>query len=160
MAKIEYASEEVKKLFFEVRDKTTINKFVEFVVFQDNKMKQLYKIVKLSELVETLTDGLNFAVVINEEIFDGLPDDMKVMAIDECLAGVSVSESDAVSLVKPDFNTYTGALQKYGHEPIIVLKESIKSLYDVKKQKEDQEKAQKKEKKVKKGKQKFDPNYL
>jgi hypothetical protein len=76
---------------------------------------------------------------------------MKRMAITECLAGVCVNENDVVSLEKPNFSTYRGILQKFGHDPIIVLHESIKSLYDAQKQKADEEKAQKKEKKGKKG---------
>lgn len=150
MAKIEKATEDVVKLFDEIRDKTTIPQWIQFEVLCNNKQKELYKIVKTNDIVEILTDGINFAVVFNEEILEQLPDDMKEMAIVECLAGVSVNESDAVSLEKPNFNTHTGVLQKYGHEPIIVLHESIKSLFDAKKQKEDEEKAQKKAKRSKK----------
>lgn len=152
MAKIEKASDDVVKLFDEIRDKSTIPQWIQFEVLCNNKQKELYKIVKTNDIVEILTDGINFAVVFNEEILEQLPDDMKEMAIVECLAGVCVSESDAVSLEKPNFNTHTGVLQKYGHEPIIVLHESIKSLFDAKKQKEDEEKAQSKGKRGKKSK--------
>jgi len=147
MAKIEKASEEMVKLFDAVKDTTTIKDWLEFEVLCNNKQKELYKIVKTNDLVEILSNGINFAVIFNEEIFDQLPDNMKEMAIVECLAGVNVNENDAVSLEKPNFSTYRGVLQKYGHDPIIVLHESIKSLYDNKKQLEDQEKAAKKEKK-------------
>ena len=146
MAKLENASEILESLFDDVRDKTSIPHWVEFKVLCNNKQKELYRIVKTNDLVETLTEGLNFAVVINEEIFDQMPEDMQRMAVDECLAGVSVSDSDAVSLEKPNFNTYTGVLHKYGDESVIRLKESIKSLFDAKKQKEDEEKAAKKAK--------------
>lgn len=141
MAKIVKASEEIEKLFDEVRDKTSIPQWIEFKVFSCEKQKELYKIVKTNDLVEILTEGLNFAVIFNEGIFDQLPADMQVMAINECLAGVAVNENDVVSLTKPTFNTYLGMLEKYGHDPIIVLHESIKSLFDAKKQKEDEEKA-------------------
>lgn len=150
MAKIEKASDDVVKLFSEIRDKSTIPQWIQFEVLCNNKQKELYKIVKTNDIVEILTDGINFAVVFNEEILEQLPDDMKEMAIVECLAGVCVSESDAVSLEKPNFNTHTGVLQKYGHESIIVLHESIKSLFDAKKQKEDEEKAQSKGKRRRK----------
>ena len=153
MAKFVKASEDVEKLFNEIREKTTIPQWIQFEVFCNNKQKKLYDILKMSELVELLTEGVNFAVVFNEEILDALPDDMQEMAIVECLAGVSISDSDAVSLEKPNFNTHTGVLQKYGHEPIIVLHESIKSLYDAKKQREDEEKAQTKGKRGRKPKQ-------
>jgi len=150
MAKIEKASDDVKLLFEEVREETTIPQWVEFEVLSSNKQKDLYKIVKLNDIVETITEGLNFAVVFNEEILDQLPEDMKKTAIAECLAGVCVDENDKVSLEKPNFSTYRGILEKYGHDPIIVLHESIKSLYDKRKQEEDEAKAQKKAKRSKK----------
>lgn len=153
MAKIEKASEDVTKLFEEIRDKSTIPQWLMFEVLCNNKQKELYKIVKTSDIVEILTDGVNFAVVFNEEILDQLPADMQEMAIVECLAGVSVSDSDAVSLEKPNFNTHTGVLQKYGHDPIITLHESIKSLFDQKKQKEDEVKSQTKGKRGRKASQ-------
>ena len=146
MGKIQFASEDVENLFDDVREKTNIPRWIEFKVLCNDKQRELCKIVKMNDLVETLTEGLNFAVVINEGIFDELPEDMQRMAIDECLAGVSVSDSDAVSLEKPDFNTYTGVLNKYGDDSVIRLKESIKSLFDAKKQKEDEERATKKAK--------------
>jgi hypothetical protein len=150
MAKIEKASDDVKLLFEEVREETTIPQWVEFEVLSSNKQKDLYKIVKLNDIVETITEGLNFAVVFNEEILDQLPENMKKMAIAECLAGVCVDENDKVSLEKPNFSTYRGILEKYGHDPIIVLHESIKSLYDKRKQEADEAKAQKKGKRGKK----------
>lgn len=153
MAKIEKASEDVVTLFEGIRDKSTIPQWIQFEVLCNNKQKELYKIVKTNDIVEILTDGVNFAVVFNEEILDQLPADMQEMAISECLAGVAVSDSDAVSLVKPDFNTYTGVLKKYGDNSIIGLHESIKSLYDVKKQKEEEDKAATKGKRGRKTKQ-------
>ena len=141
MAKIEKASEDVVNLFDGIRDKTSIPHWIQFEVLSNTKQKELYRIVKTNDIVEVLTEGVNFAVVFNEEILDELPTDMQEMAIMECLAGVSISESDTVSLEKPNFNTHTGVLQKYGHESIITLHESIKSLFDVKKQREDEEKA-------------------
>ena len=154
MAKFLEASEDVVKLFEEVREKTTIPQWVEFKVLCNNKLKkEPIKLVKSNDLVETLSEGVNFAVVINEDIFCELPLDMQEMAIDECLAGVGVSDTDALTAEKPDFNTHTGVLQKYGDKPIIVLHESIKSLYDAKKQQEDEEKAAKKGKKGRKPKE-------
>jgi hypothetical protein len=150
MAKIEKASQDMEDLFDKVKDTTTVKDWLKFEVLCNNKQKELYKIVKASDILEVLTDGVNFAVVFNEEIFDQLPDDMKEMAISECLAGVMVDENDKISLEKPNFSTYRGILEKFGHEPIIRLKESIKSLYDAKKQQEDEEKANKKGKRGKK----------
>lgn len=150
MAKFEKASEDAEKFFEEVREKTTIPQWIEFRVLCNNKQKIPCDIKKNSDLVEVLTEGVNFAVIFNEEIFDQLPDDMKEIAVVEKLAGVSVDDNDKITLVKEDFNTYTGVLQKYGDSPIIRFKESVKSLYDKKKQEEDEAKVAKKGKRGKK----------
>lgn len=141
MAKYLKASDDVVTLFNEVLDGTTIQKWVEFEVLNNEKQKELCKITKLNDLVGTLTDGLNFAVVINEKAFDKLPVDLQKIAFDECLAGVCVSETDVVSQSKGDFVTFTGVLQKYGHEPIITMKETIKSIFEQLKKEEDELKA-------------------
>ena len=141
MAKIEKASEDVVNLFEEIRNKTSIPHWIQFEVLCNNSQKELYKITKANDVLEILADGVNFVVVFNEGILDELPADLQEMAIIECLAGVSVSDSDAVSLEKPDFNTHTGVLQKFGDQSVIQLHESIKSLFDAKKQREDEEKA-------------------
>ena len=150
MAKIEKASNDLVNLFDRVREDSNIPHWLEFEVLSNDKQKELYKIVKTSDVVEILSNGINFAVIINEIVFNQLPVDMQEMAIVECLAGVSVNDSDVVSLTKPDFNTHTGVLQKYGHISVIRLKESIKSLYDKQKEEEDARKSQQKEKKSKK----------
>lgn len=144
MATYEKPSEAMAYLFEKVKENTSIQQWVEFELLTNNKQKDVYKIVKLNDLIGALTDGMNFAVVINEEILEQLPVELQEIVLTESLAGVSVSETDAVGLEKPDFNTYTGVLQRFGHEKIIMLKESIKSLYDAIKQKEDEAKAQKK----------------
>lgn len=151
MANYTKASEELEKLFQEVRDETTINNFVIFEILNNSKQKEAYKIVKLNDLVGALTEGIDFAVVVNEEIFEKLPLDLQKIGLTECLTGVLVSETDTLSLEKPDFSTYTGVLQKFGHEQVIRLKETIKSLYDSKKEEEEKEKAQRKAKRKKKG---------
>lgn len=153
MAKFQEASEDVVKLFDEVRDKTSIPQWVEFRVLGSDKQKEICKIFRANDLVQVLTEGVNFAVVVNEEIFDELPEDMQSMVFDECLAGVTVSDSDAVGYEKPDFNTYTGVLAKYGDAEVIKMKESVKSLFDAKKQKEEQEKAERRGKRGRKPKQ-------
>jgi len=138
MAKYEEPSQEIVELFNKVRKKTSIPVWVIFRVLCNNKQKSdPVKLFKANDLVQALTEGVNFAVVVNEDIFNQLPDDMKELAFDEALAGVVVSETDAISLQKPDFMTYSGVLAKYGDANVIRLKESIKSLYDAQKQKEE-----------------------
>lgn len=142
MANYDVVSEETKNLFIEVRNNINIPNWVEFELLANDKQKQLYKIIKLNDMVETITEGINFVIVINEEIFNELNKKQKFIALDECLAGVSVNEeNEAISLEKPNFTTYRGVLNKHGHDEIIILHESIKSLFDKKKEKEDERKA-------------------
>lgn len=153
MAKFEQASVATEVIFDEVRSATTIPHWVEFKVLCNNKQKEICKAIKANELVELLTEGLNVVFVINEERFDELPIDMKKLAIDEELALVSISETDTVGINKHDFNTSTGVLKKYGDAKVITLHESIKSLYDAAKEREEQEKAQRKGKRGRKPKE-------
>jgi len=140
MIEYEKVSDDVKELFEEVVAGMNVPN-VDIEILVNDKQKEIYKICKMSDLVTKLTDGLVFAIVLNENVFDRLPEDMQRIALTECITGISQAESGAISLEKPDFNTHTGVLQKFGHEAVIQLKESIKSLYEQKKKEEDELKA-------------------
>lgn len=151
MANYTNLSDENQKLFKEILESTSLPQYVLFEVLANNKQKQLYKISKASDVVERITDGINFIVILNEEIFDLLTDEQQKIVFQECLAGVTYDVSkDVVGLNKPDFTSYRSVLEQFGHEEIIALNETIKSLYDEKKQREDEEKAQRKAKRQKK----------
>jgi TRAP-type mannitol/chloroaromatic compound transport system substrate-binding protein len=148
MAKFEAADAEVLAIFEEVLGNTNIPHWVEIKVLENVKAKEMSKIQKLNDLVETLTDGLMVAIVINSKAFSQLPDDMKRVVFDEALAGVEANmESGKITLKAPDFCTHSGLLTKYGDSYMIKYKESIKSIFDKIKEEEDAEKAAKKEKK-------------
>jgi len=134
--------EKIEKLFIEVKESKNIREWVDFQLLTNNKQKKAYDIIKLNDLVGALTQGINFAVIINESIFEQLPEELQYIAFDECLTGVCISDTDAVSLQKADFATFTGVLAKYGHENVIKLKESIISLYDTQREEALKEKEQ------------------
>lgn len=146
MTKYENVSEEIQKVFNSVLNNTTIPQWVVFGLKTNDKQKKPCIIRKNDDLYENLTNGLNFVIIVNEEILDQLDEKSQKIVFDECLAGVTVSDSDVVGYAKPDFTTYSGVLEKYGHDEIILLKESVKSLYDVKKEREAEEKENKKKK--------------
>lgn len=142
MANLTRITDENNELFETILDETTIPQWVEFELLNNEQQKELYRISKANDVLKTLADGVDFVVILNEDIFDQLVDDQKKLVIIEFLAGVSYdSEKDTLSLNKPDFTSYTGVLNKFGHERIISLKESVNSLFDQKKQKEEEEKA-------------------
>ena len=141
MGKFSKVSEDLNEKFNKVLNQTTIPKWIEFELRSDDKQNKLIKVVKLNELMLVLTNGIQFAVIINETIFEQLDDENQEMALLECLAGVSVSDTDVVSYTQPDFTTYKGVLRKYGSDSIIAMKEIVESLYEAKKQQEDEIKA-------------------
>lgn len=146
MSKFNEVMQETQEVFDSVLENTTIPHWVEFKLISNNEQKELYTVKKMSELFEMLTDNLNVVIVLNEEIFDGLEDDQKYLVLEEALTSVSISDSDKISIEKPDFSTYSGMLQKHGDETMIRLKESIISLYHDKKEREEQMKEAKKNK--------------
>lgn len=144
MASFRKIDEENEKIFDKVKENSNIPHWVEFGIFANDDLKELYQVKKMSDFNEFISDGLNVAVIINEEIFDQLPDDQQLLSFEEALAGVIVDENDKIKIEKFDFTTYTGMLEKHGDETMIRLNESIKSLFDQKEEQEKQSKAEKK----------------
>jgi len=150
MAEFRHVTNETKELFYKVLENTGIPNWVEFALLANDDLKEIYQVKKLSDLFEFLSEGTNIAIVLNEEIFEQLPLDLQELVFIEALGGVVVDENDRLKIEAFDFTTYTGFLAKYGNEEVIRFKESIKSLYDAKAQKEEEEKAAKKAKRKKK----------
>jgi hypothetical protein len=149
MGKYREVSEENYAIFKKVLNSTSLPQWIEFEIFAYDKLREIYKIEKLNDIVESLTK-INIVVVINEDIFDKLSDSYKTMLFDECLAGISVNESDTIQKKKPDISTFSSILSKYGDGNVITLKESIISLFSEKQRLENDEKQAKKEEREKK----------
>jgi len=139
----EKASDELEQLFDSVVEETSLPSWLVFKLLCNVTQKELTKIVRNNDLVVLLSEGVDFAIVINEKAFDMLTPEFQKIALHECLAGVSVSDTDAVSLNKPDFTTFTGVLKKFGDDKVITFKESVKSVYDKIRDEETQLKAEK-----------------
>lgn len=154
MANYRQVSDETRKLFNEVIDNSAIPSFVEIDITADDTLKNKdgYVVRKQNDLNEYLLEGLQIIIVLNEEIFEGLvEDDVKKKLLEEAIGGIEANlETGKVKVNKPDFTTYSGFLEKYGADDVLLLKLAIEQLYEKKKQKEDEEKALAKEAKKKK----------
>lgn len=138
MSKFVEVMEETQELFNNVLESTSIPQWVEFKLLSNNNQNELYVVKKISELFEVLTDGLSVVIVINEEIFDQLDDEQKVLVFEEALTGINVNnDTNKISIEKYDFSTYSGMLQKHGDKSMVQLKESIITLFQQKKEAED-----------------------
>lgn len=141
-------STENQELIDEVLQEVNIPQWVIVKGLCNNKMKDVYRISKSSDVVEKISNGVNFILIINEEIFDELIDEQQKMLIHEAIAGITYDpDKDTIGYNTYDFATYSGILQKYGDSEVIKLKESVKSLFDAKKEREEQEKEAKKKSK-------------
>jgi len=139
MSKYTDVTEDTTKLFHKVLDSTTIPDWLEFKLYCDCTLKDVYKLVRCNELIQEATSGINFILVINEEVLEKLEPKQQELLIEEALCGVLVDENDRIKNTPPDFTTYKGMMRKYGVEEMIRLKESMFGALEQKQEKEAEE---------------------
>jgi hypothetical protein len=141
MAKFEEPFEDTQALFTEVISDAGLHLNVNITLLTNNKAKDLFKINKANELLKYRTND-DVIIILNEKIFEQLPDDQKRIVVEEAVAYISYdSENDKVVITTPDFMAHSGILRKHTFETIDVVRESIKTLYQAEKQAEDEAKA-------------------
>ncbi len=135
---------DAQKIFDAVMESKSLKNSVKLKVLCDDSMKKVVgKVVKANDVTKHLS-GIDVVVIINMEIFDGLTVEQQVLAAEELITGIHYEEREnrsgalvgKVVINKPDVNTYSGLLQKHGYDVYEVLQESVKSLYDAKKDRE------------------------
>jgi len=136
MAKYEQPFEDTQEIFDQVVSRTGLENYITITILSNNKSKKIFDVVKANELLKFRT-GDDVIIVLNEKIFEKLTDQQKLIVAEQALAYVSYdTENDKLVVTKPDFLEHTGILEKYGFDIINVLKESIKTLYQVEEQEE------------------------
>lgn len=134
MAKYEQLFEDTQELFSEVINKLELSKNLNIIILADNKAKDLFKVVKANPLLKYRT-GDDVIIILNEHIFDQLPMDMKMIAIEESLAYIHYNlDKERLEILKPDITTFSGLLSKHGFENYQRLHESVKSLFNADKE--------------------------
>jgi len=107
---------------------------VKFNVLINNDQKEVFKVKKYTADI-TFTFGYDFQIIVNEVILEGLPPVEQNLCIQEELAGVHFDfDRDTLVVKKGDFISYSGFVDKHSYEKIRTLRESVKSLYDKKKE--------------------------
>lgn len=126
--KLDGVLKETEDLFSSVLDATSIPKSIRFELIASNDMKEVGKVSKANEILKYMTE-IDIVVLINETIFDKLGDDQKKMVIEELLAQVFWdSNSGKIKLIKPDVNTFSLLIKKYGIDFYLGVKDSIASV--------------------------------
>ena len=135
MAKYEEPFEDTQSIFNGVIQLAELDRMINIKLLTDNKSKTITKLKKADELLKYESGGNDLYIFINEEIFLQLEDWQQLIVAEEALAGVYFnSEKDKLEVKKGDVETFSGLLQKYGYERYEVVRESIKTLYNVEKE--------------------------
>ncbi len=102
---------------------------VSIKIIANNRLKEIGKIVKANDLLNYLTQE-DVIILLNEEIFEQLIPDQQLMVVEELVAQIYFDmDKDKVVIVKPDVNTFSLLLRKYGYDKYEALHLTIKSLY-------------------------------
>lgn len=129
MAKFEEVFEDTQELFTKFVDKIDNLREVNIKILANNRLKEIGKVVKANDLLKHLTSE-DIIILLNETIFEQLSDEQKEMVIDELIAQVYFdAEKDKITIIKPDVNTFSLLLRKYGYDKYETLHESIKALF-------------------------------
>jgi len=134
MAKYEEPFGDTQEIFDGVIANAELDRYVNIKLLSDNKCKTITKVVKANPLLKFETKN-DLYIFVNEQIFEQLEDWQKVIVAEEALAGVYFdTEKDKLEIKKGDIETFSGLLSKYGYERYEVVRESIKTLYQVEKE--------------------------
>jgi len=141
MAKFEHPTDETVKLIDDVLLTVVEERYgVNAKILVNNDQKEVGKVKKLSADVK-FSYGDDLQIIVNEVILERLPAIEQNMYIQEMLAGVWFdAENEKLVTDSPNVKTYSDFLGKFGYDKYEVMVESIKSLYEAKKEEEREEK--------------------
>jgi ribosomal protein S13 len=141
MAKYELPFDSTHELFNQVIDKANLSNYMKIGIYTNNRAKVITDVKKSNDIYKYKT-GEDIIIYVNEKIFEQLPEEQQLIVVEEAIAGIGFdTEHDKVIVSKSDFSAHSGILIKYTFETVNVVRESIKTLYQVEKQAEDERKA-------------------
>jgi predicted RNA-binding protein with PUA domain len=129
MAKFEEVFEDTQALFTNFISDIDNLREVNIKILASKNLKEIGKVVKANDLLKFMTKE-DIIILLNETIFEQLDDEQKMMVVEELLAAIYFdAEKSKVSIIKPDINTFSLLLRKYGYEKYETLHESVKALF-------------------------------
>lgn len=129
MAKFEEVFQDTQAMFTNFISEIDNLNGVNIKILAQNRLKEIGKVVKANDLVKHMTNE-DIIILLNEQIFEQLEDEQKLMVVEELIARVYFDdEKDKITIVSPDVNTFSLLLRKYGYDKYEVLHESIKALF-------------------------------
>lgn len=125
MAKIYEVSEETMNLFLKKLGETGQQNYFTIDVVGKEMKNDIYKVAKANDYVQDKMK-IDVIIMLDEEIFDTLGEDDKNLIVTEALCGLVYNpEKDALTLEKPDIQTFGGILEKFTNEAVLRVKTLI-----------------------------------
>lgn len=148
MANYAEVFDSTQKIFDEIIKKADLERVMSVKILTNNRAKEIGKVVKANDLLNYLAKE-DVIIVINEEIFEKLDADQKIMVADDLVTAISFNfENDSITITKPDIHCHSGILKKYGMDNVIKTQELIKLIFSQREDKEKEKKANEKADKI------------
>lgn len=135
MAKWIEVSDETVKAFDDVLLSILPEQYgVAVKIIVDNSQKTVIELKKVPPMYK-FSYGDDLIIIVNEAILDAMPPVEQNLYIQEQLSGVRFdAENDRLLIDKTDVNTYDGFIERHGYEKHKLLRLSVESLYELKKE--------------------------
>jgi len=141
MAKFEEVFEDTQYMFDQAINDAGLTQNVNITLLSNNKAKELFKVNKANELLKHRA-GDDVIIVLNEKIFEQLTPEQKMIVVEEAIAYISYDyDNEKIVITPPDFIAHSGLLRKHTFNKIDVIRESVKTLYQVEKDAEEEAKS-------------------
>lgn len=112
-------SEDIIEKFQEIYNTKSFPIKIGFTYLNDDKLKKVVEIKKLSEMYQVLLNK-EMVAVFNETLFDKLDEESIKILIEQELDKVEINMNNGkIKMNKPNIQTFSSLLNKYGKEKIV-----------------------------------------
>jgi len=139
MATFEEPFDDTKEIFKTIIDGTDLERVVNIKLLTNNKLKEIGKVSKSTDLVKFLSSE-DIVIQINEEVFEKLDELQKIIVAEALIAHIEYDfEKDRLSINKPDVMGHSGVIAKFGDKIYLNTLEIIRETFNsLKEQKEEE----------------------
>jgi len=139
MATFEEPFDDTKEIFKTVIDGTDLERVVNIKLLTNNKLKEIGKVSKSTDLVKFLSSE-DIVIQINEEVFEKLDELQQIIVAEALIAHIEYNfDKDRLSINKPDVMGHSGVIAKFGDKVYLNTLEIIRETFNsLKEQKEEE----------------------
>lgn len=149
MAKLGKISEETNELIENIISENGLDNYVTVKTYAVKKSKELIKIKKAGPIEGELTkDEQTVFIIVYEEAFDRLTDNMKEILMRDALNNIIFNtENGKVSIGAPHITVTTWGRQKYGDDLLNAAESAVLAMEQIAEEEKERKQAEKESKK-------------